>query len=183
MASVLLTEQDFRGDINVPNTADSLVCEELRAIIETYEPQFFDEVLGVAFAAEFYSAAGQATVDPQWQDLINGKVWTDDHSGTSVTRRHRGLKYAAARYVYWYWQRTRGSLTTGVGEVVPSAENSTVIAPIGKQVQAWNQMAGALPDIWQFIQYYQLAGTAAFPTFDRTQPKYHLFRTQNVLNL
>lgn len=181
---LLLKESDFRGEIDVPGTERSAVCEELARFITQYEPQFFDDALGIDLASDFYAAAAMDTIPAKWQLFIDGGTWSDTHSlinNLPVTRRIKGIRYCAARFVYWHYLRNDATLTAITGEVSQSAENASSVSGIQKQVTAWNNMSRELHELWLFLQYYKAGDDLQFPTFLRRLTSEWKFRRQNTM--
>ena len=56
-----------------------------------------------------------------------------------------------ANYVYWQYRQKTSTLTTGTGENVAQNENSDMISPARKMIDAWDQMVSWNYDLWQFL--------------------------------
>lgn len=182
--STLLTEKDFRGEINIPGTEKDSVCEELMRFVAFHEPRFMRYALGTGFASEVYSKAALVVGrETQYDTLILGGDYIDTYSGYAVERYLEGLKFCAARYVYCMYLRNGESLTSLVGEVKPNTDNADWVSASQKQATAWNQMVYELHNIWHFVQWYKVNGNAAFDTTVMESPSYCKFGTRNIFGI
>jgi len=180
----LLTEQDFRGEINIPGTERKDTCEELCRFIAMHEPGFMRDALGSGFAALAYQkAALNAGREDYWDLLLVGGTWIDTCSGIAVTRTLQGLKYCAARYVYYKMLKNNSSLTTVAGEVKPNTENATTVHAMDKMLSAWEDMRQELHHLWHFIRQYKVNDVNAFNTDGMESPKWHKFNYRNIYGL
>lgn len=180
----LLSEKDFRGEVNIPATERDSVCEELNRFIDLYEPVFMRLALGTGFANEVYTMAALDSGRPvQYDTLILGGEYNDTYSGQAVERFLQGLKYCAARYVYCMYLRNGESLTAQVGEVKATTDNSSGVSAAQKQATAWNQMVDELRYIWHFVQWYKINDLAAFDTSAMESPSYATFGYRNIFGI
>lgn len=126
----------FVGDINIPNTSEAPVSEDLTELIEECQQELLIGVLGLRLYEAFDTGLGEATVDPVWTDLRDGKKY--DYY--SERYWYRGLKLPIAHYTYYCWAKKEASQTTGVGEAISKTENASRFSPFFKMVEAWNRM-------------------------------------------
>lgn len=74
-----------------------------------------------------------------WDDIIQtaayykGEKWYNFYNLAS-------LKPAIICYVYYWFRRDAATSFSGTGEIVSNNENSTVVSPIAKMVDRWNEM-------------------------------------------
>lgn len=180
----LLSEKDFRGEVNIPGTEEHAICEELQRFIERYEPTFMRLALGTGFANEVYQRAGlSAGREAQYHLLIVGGNYNDTYTGNAVERYLEGLKYCAVRYVYCQYLRNGESLTAPVGEVKANTDNSSNVSAVQKQSTAWNQMVDELRRIWHFVQWYKIGDSPAFDTTGMESPSYLSFGNRNIFGI
>lgn len=180
----LLTEKDFRGEINIPGTERKDVKEELCRFIDMHEPGFMRDALGSGFAAVVYQkAALSAGREDYWDLLIMGGTYIDTYNGANTTRTLQGLKYCAARYVYYKMLKNNSTLTAPSGEVKANTENATATTAKEKMLAAWEEMRRELHHLWQFILYYTVNGVNAFDTAGMESPKYYQFNYRNIYGL
>jgi hypothetical protein len=159
----LLSEEDFTGgDINVAGTEQTLVCEELCRFIARYEPRFMEAVLGYDLSKAFYDGAAEETVDQRWVDLADGVVWVRNGQNVNWT----GIKFAAARYVYYYYMRHLVTLTTTAGEKIPQADNATPAEVNLKVIAAWADMFRQVCALRDYLQYAKTGDDLIYPEWN-----------------
>lgn len=166
--ATLLSEGDFRGDINVAGTEQTAVCEELCRFIARYEPDFMEKVLGYDLSKAFYEGAAEEDHDQRWTDLWEGVEWVHNDRN----QRWRGLKFCAARYVYFYYMRYLMSLTTTAGEKIAAADNATSADVNHKAINAWNDMSREVRHLWEYLRYGMTDGELTFSEWDNGRGVY-----------
>lgn len=130
----------FVGEIALPNLDKAAQAAKIAEAIETYEDEILRKVLGEDL---FYSYQDDDTTD-RFKDLIDGGVdFTFTLNGKIITRKWAGLKVKGqsfiACYIYYWYLTNNVSITTGVGEVSATTENSTKVPITDKVVKAINR--------------------------------------------
>lgn len=152
----------YKRELYIPHakptvTSDVLtVSEELDAFIDKYERECLVKCLGLPLAVEFIATLDEANsnglkngADSKWDDLLNGKTYTD-LKGDSIEWRgiRRKLKLHdtkpgasfLANYVFYNYEQNYDVFRTGVGYVKPKGANTEERSPAQKAVKAWRDM-------------------------------------------
>lgn len=120
-------------------------------------------------------SSGNCTVH-NWEGIV--KRQTIILNGAEVTYKESFLAY----YVYYMWCFDNASRTTGVGEQLPEAKNSTSVSNRSKRISAWNYF-------WTWTRGCQRGGQTGlhiflkehaglFPTFEEI-----CFQNQNIYGI
>jgi len=112
---------DFKGEINIANTSDMFVAQNVQWFIDKYEPIYFTQLLG----ADLYLL------------LKNGLL--EDPILTKWTELVANIK-GAANFIYCKYIKNEFSQTVGTGEVKTKGANSYPYNPNVKIARAWNEM-------------------------------------------
>lgn len=153
----LIDRTYFIGEINLPNTNQTAVQENIDFLISKREPELLIALFGYAMYKAFIAGLLEDPVPQRWVDLRDGVDYTD----TDGTLRHwMGLvavdgevkESLIANYVYYWFTRKEATQTTGVGEVVTKTENSARVSPMAKQVRVWNEMVDWIAELFNFLQ-------------------------------
>lgn len=150
----IITTSYFIGDLDLPSRTEVGPAENLAMYISRYEPYFLEQVLGYSFAKDFQAAYAASVLaeNPvaltgKWADLLNGAEYDVD----DITYKWSGFRQGApfylspiANYVYWRHRRDTATRTGKVGENAPQVENATLVGPMDKMVNAWNEMVKTL---------------------------------------
>jgi len=164
----LIDRTYFIGEINIPNTNQPAVQENIDYLIKKREPELLTQLFGYEMYKAFTTGLAAPTPEQRWLDLRDGVDYTDTDG---LSRRWMGLvtKEAAdpkqsliANYVYYWFTRKEATQSSGVGEVVTKTENSKRVSPISKQVRAWNEMVNW---IWELYDYLE-AKEADYPELE-----------------
>lgn len=145
--AILINEKYFKGEILIPNLISQgigisdNICQantkKLREFIEKYEPIFLSKLLGPALYHEF--ADGINTPQNKWKTLKETLANETTHTSP------------IANYIYYWFIRNHTTTTTGIGETLSQANNSTIVSPEQKMVKAWNDMVDNLTLLIPFI--------------------------------
>lgn len=152
----------YKNNIYIPHAKPSItsdvttVSAELDDFIEKYERECLIKSLGielfVLFSLELDSTQTnglKGTADAKWNDLLNGKIYTDP-AGKLV--EWRGIRFKAkqadtlpsvsflANFVYYNYESNFEGFRTGVGVVEPKAKNAERMSPAKKVTDAWREM-------------------------------------------
>ena len=127
----------FILDINLPVGTYS----DLTEYITRFEPEVLTKLLGY----EAYTLMAANPTKQRWKDLIEGKEYTVDWDGRDQRIKWNGLKNSAkisliSDYVYYWYMRSKATLTGNVGEVKPKQENSFNAEAVAKVMNAWTRM-------------------------------------------
>jgi hypothetical protein len=175
----LINRDFFIGEINVPNSGQESIGEVLDMFIEKYEHDYLTNVLGLDLFKDFIAGldvVSPATPDAKWLNLLYGAEYTDGNR----TYRYRGLiekpAYKApkftdgdlemlaisdqdpvnyrspiAYYIYYMFAKNNASMSTTMGEAVPTVENARITSPAVKMSYAWNEMSERTAELIEFL--------------------------------
>lgn len=142
----------FINEVSIPIKSTAALNGAINDSIALYEDEILKLLLGYKTWKEMKAAydASVLTVDPvalptKWANLINGAEFEYTVDGVATLDKWIGLKNASkisliANYVYFFHRRNNVSQNNGIGETVASAENSIIVSPYAKCVNAWNKM-------------------------------------------
>jgi hypothetical protein len=133
---MLVSVNDFIIEINIPNTDETAVIENLQGFINKYEPRYLTQLLGDALYTDFKAGLVIEPIPAKWQSL------KDNISIEQI-----------ASFVFFYYIRSKNSYNSGLNVIVkPKSENATAISPIITQVDVWNDMVDASYTSAKYIQ-------------------------------
>lgn len=155
----LIDRTYFIGEINLPNTNQLAVQENLDFLISKREPELLTQLFGYEMFKAFTTGLTEDPVPQRWVDLRDGV----DYQDGDVLRHWMGLvaidgepkESLIANYVYYWFTRKEATQTSGVGEVATKTENSVRVSPMAKQVRAWNEMVGWIAELFNYLQVKQ----------------------------
>jgi len=158
MAFTFITNDYFRGDLNLPNIGEgSIDGGTLTQKIDYYQRRYFEALLGIdlatAYLAEMdaYNSADPDNTYQGWLDLTFGSTYVGDdtmvyrwqgfttHDSPNVNDSDE-FKSPLANFVYCKHLMQISSVTTSLGVKEANAENMASQTPIYKIVDAWNKM-------------------------------------------
>ena len=84
----LIDRTYFVGELNIPNTNQTVIGSAIDLFIEKYEDQFLNDVLGYTLYKAFKAGLQVVPVAQKWTDLIEGVEYTDL---ANKTRKWKGL--------------------------------------------------------------------------------------------
>jgi len=173
----------FVGDIEIPNSQPTKPSgERLGHFISKYETKMLKDVLGY----ELYSLldANSTQGSGIYHDLINGKDFTD-----SLGRSNRWVGFKTigssmlANFIYFNYMGNRETVSTGVGEKMPQAENMANASSEIKMITAWNEMV----DIVSVLHDFLVQSKADYPTYIGLESMYYgnynYFIKKNIFGL
>lgn len=149
----------FVGDINVPLNSKAELNSGINDSISKFEKEVLKSLLGHSLYVEFMTAydASQQLLDPvtlpaKWDELLNGADFSFDLGGETINEHWVGLKNVEkqsliAYYVYFMHRRNNESQFTAQGETRSTSENSVMVSPRAKLVNAWNKFIELYGDI------------------------------------
>ncbi len=139
MADRLIDEEYMIRDVSIPNLNTEANVAAFEADVDKYQKEVLKKVLGF----ELYSLFIASPTDARFADIIDGKAFSFDFCGKTITREYVGLsnielESLIAYYVYYWAVSNKATYTSGIGEVLPQGENSTRVSPNMKLMRAWN---------------------------------------------
>ena len=156
----LIDKSYFTGELVITNTNLPVIEDALEATITKYEKEILKSLLGQVLYDAFIAGLLEDPIPEKWTDLRDGKDFTQDYNGQTITLHWNGLindekRSLISYYVYCkYWQH-RQTLTTDIGEIDPKAENASKWNTIDKIVNCWREMRqlyGVVPK--SYSKYY-----------------------------
>lgn len=158
---MLTTNSQFIYDISLPATDQNTgQGEELKNWTTVLEPKFLTEILGYEMYKDFNTHINDGS--GQWFDFIEGKEFVDKLGRQNTWD---GFKTVGANpiayFIYYEWVRNNHTTLTSLGTVMGAMENSTLVGPNDKLVNAWNRMVELL---WVMDDYLRQNSTL-FPNY------------------
>lgn len=146
----IIDDSYLTGEILITNK-DKLATV-LQLSINKYEKEILISLLGY----KLYDLMINNENTEPYKSLIEGAAFEMTFDGITQTLRWEGLKNSAkesliAYYVYYKYQEREFIKPSGVGTVKPKAENSVIVSPYPKMVNAWNEMIylyGGFSNYW-----------------------------------
>ena len=137
---MIIDESYFINDIAIANTSGEAVEASLNSAIVKREKEALISVLGY----ELYELFIANPAVQIYKDILDGKEFSFEFCGKTVTRKWVGLANTEkisllAYYTYFFYEKDRNEINTGVGFVKPKVENAVQENPRLKFVNAWNQ--------------------------------------------
>lgn len=152
----------FKGEIYIPHAKPGIsdtvvgIDNEVISFINEYAKDCLFKCFGPQLYAEFESNLDSsanswidAVADQKWDDLVNGKAYTDPISGLDVV--WKGIRYInifegatydrsfLAYYVYFYYEKKSYITRSEIGHEKEDSHNAKSVAPTMKVVDAWNK--------------------------------------------
>lgn len=177
----LIDKTYFVGERNIPNTDQTAVEQRLNHFIAKYEAELLRLLLGYELYKDFTAGLLADPILGKWISLRDGDEYTVD----GILYKWDGLRNAATKqsmiadYVYYWWMRDKASITTGVGETAPQAENSTMVSPADKMCYAWNEMVAGAGALYHFLENHPVD----YPSWAYDYRDWMVFKPINSFNL
>jgi hypothetical protein len=152
----------FKGEIYIPHAKPGIsddvvgIDSEVISFINEYAKDCLFKCLGPQLYADLElnldsneASWIDALADQKWDDLVNGKSYTDPSSNLDVV--WKGIRYInifggteydrsfLANYVYFYHEKKEYVTRSGVGHETEKAHNAEAVTPTNKVVNAWNK--------------------------------------------
>lgn len=166
----------FVKKLNIPNTGDPAIIETVQSYILQYEPIFLERLFGYPL----YAAYMASPADQRFVDIIDGKEFTDINGNLNkwkglieilvpaptppATTPTQQRQSPIANFVYFKYRVENVSQFTGIGELLPSAENATMVSPRRKLSMVWNEMREQVIQLMAFLT----ANQSAYPEWNDT---------------
>lgn len=146
----LIDSTYFIGEILITNKT------ELASVISNYITKYEKEILISLLGYSLYTSMINNQSDEPYKSLIEGAEFEMTFDGITQTLKWEGLKNSVkqsliAYYVYYRYQEEQFIFPGAISTVKPMAENSEVVSPYSKMVNAWNSMIklyGYFPNSW-----------------------------------
>lgn len=164
----------FINEIHVPNAKNNNPGApipnggELESMIAKHEPKMLECLFGYKMYSDYAKALveNEETIDNLpaiWKNIRVGAEYT---CANGMLRKWKGFVNndkvsPIANYVFVQLLSHRASQMTGVGTKATATENSVAVAPIYKQVPAWNEMVDMLIELHQFL----IANQSDYPDY------------------
>lgn len=146
----IIAPSDFKAQNSIAQREQPAVAALIQEFIDKYEPMFLKKLLGLSLYNEFVSGLAADPVDAKWLAL----------------RDDTEIKPMLVNYIYYWYIRNQATITLGISEGKPKAENAVPVSSANKQVRAWNEMVLA-------VRPFTL-DTSVYPSYVR--PHFHLYR-------
>ena len=176
----------FFGEILIPELNVESKRSALNIDIGVYQKEILIDVLGYELYTLFIAGLAAETVI--YKDIRDGKVFTFELNGKTITRKWNGLINTEkisliSDFTYYKITERKVSHSTAIGEVIPDAENAVRSNSTDKMVNAWYRMRemygitprgfvkitdsdyvhyNDLPSLYNFL----LANTDVYPTWE-----------------
>lgn len=166
MSLNLIDSTYFHGSLVIPNSglsgfAGSAISERLNGFISVYEKHLLTALLGETLYFDLMEGLDADEPDDRWIDLKEQLV--DEEARTSPI----------AAWVYYNFQRTMATISTGVGEMIPGVENGSHGDMNMKLAAAWNEcrdgvvkVIGFLVDNYDVYEDWELLIKTGIDEFD-----------------
>jgi len=146
--TALIDSTFFIRDINLTNTLLPATIERINLFIAKYQPQCLQLILGYPLYKVLLNESSQRVTD-----LINGVEYTDVCGNL---RKWQGLVHDTnisliADYVYYYFQETAATQTTGISTGAMKIESGVSVSPQIKMIDAWNFFSKEVKDMIFFL--------------------------------
>lgn len=147
----LIDDTYFVGELNIANTDNPAVIENLNGFINKYQIKYLKMLLGDSLYAEFIAGITPvpipgtdpqeyAPIDAKWANLLNAIVQSD-------------IKVCPiANFVYFYFVRDQAVYNAGINVVVAKGENSVTADSKVKTARAWNEMNELSYEVYKFLK-------------------------------
>jgi hypothetical protein len=132
-----LTTAYFVGPFTVPQISEASVLANLNWFIGRYEEEHWRLLFGDAMYEAYL--AGVTAEDARWLSLKN-KMYNSVKKISPV-----------AGYVYFYYERSIVTSSTGTGEVILQADNTKSVGNDKKAKLAWNEMVKLNKDLLAWV--------------------------------
>ncbi len=186
----LINAQYFVGNLLIPNATEVSVAGTINFYINKYEKEFLVKLLGY----QLYKAYEADPTEQRFKDIIEGVEFTEYNGNlakwnglvevlvpepTTPATTPIGQKQSIiANYVYFYYRKFNMTQFTGIGEVVTTAsEGSIVVSPRRKIIAIWNEIHYIVSD---FIAYLDM-NQDKYPEWP-VQDKYKTLDTFGFIN-
>lgn len=139
----------YSRDINLIDTQIADVNNEWQSV---YEEIILKKLLGYDLYTLYVADLATTPATPQnptlqrFKDLVDGKAFTFEYNGYTISTKWEGLRNQAkkisliAYFVYYHYRNETESFNSGAGQVKSLTVNSTKANITPKLVYSWNKM-------------------------------------------
>lgn len=158
----IVNQSFFIGEINIPNTGNAAIFNNLNNFIAKYEPECLLKILGYPLYKKLENESSQ-----RMTDLLTGAEYTDQQGNL---QKWQGIKHdttisLVANYIYFFFQRSAATLTTGVSTSVSNTEGGVSVSPQEKMVEAWNFFSDEVASMLLFLWNKNQGASPVYPEF------------------
>ena len=171
----------FFGDILIGQLSEQSVQDKVNLFINQYEPEILKGLLGY----ETYKLMSATTPEERFNELKNGAEFTDEKG---LLRKWEGLARTdkvslIAYYIYYWYQRSQITTTSGTGEGKTQTQNAIPISAMDKMASAWNKMVSLNKDLYCFLNAKKDVYTEWYDWAQKDDSNVQFFNTINTFNL
>jgi hypothetical protein len=147
----------FTGEINIPNTGQTVIAEKLEGFINKYETKILDIVLGYPLRKEFLNGYTAPTPAQKWVDMAEGVEYTlnDKPVKWQGILNKTDKESLIALYVYYWYMRDSHTTTTNSGERANKVENSEASISSWKLSRAWTELREWVCSLYEFLNAHK----------------------------
>lgn len=143
----LIDNTYFIGEISLPAQVLTGTLADINPYIVKYERQALIDLVGYTLYKELLVAIAAGAPDyssTKWKRLITGHEYGINYLGEPHLVKWNGLINSdkvslLAYYIYYYYLKFHVTHTSGLGELVASAENAAKVSASQKMTNAWNR--------------------------------------------
>lgn len=162
----------FKGEIVIPNINKVTVDETVNLFIEREDERFLIDLLG----DELYQLMKDNESTEPYKSLIEGADFEMEYLGRTLNLHWNGLKNSEKKspnafYIYCKYRESKNSGFTGAVETQGKKENTMVISPRAKIVNAWNLMVNLRGEVSTYFQPY--SDPAGYPIYNGKPTAYN----------
>jgi len=190
----LVNRSFFVADINIPNADEASVAEKLDMFITRFENECLVKILGyelsklvktensqrmndLVFGAEYTDCKGKLQL---WEGLV-----VEVMQNTSSDGDNSYWESLIAFYIYYFFEESSASLTTGMTTSVSKAEAGEIHSPADKMCAAWNNFSNRCDSLFEYLNTKNKEQTPVYPEFTRRDfhKGFKLSRTINIFGI
>lgn len=146
----LIDSTHFKQDLSVVVNEFS----DFADYITKYEPKILNQILGYELA-KLVSAYDPETSDQRIIDLVEGVEFSLTYNGSERLVKWPGFLSSddnlIANYVWYWYQRARIVMDSGIGAVKPNSENASRGDLSMKAMTAWDNMVNQFEILYLFL--------------------------------
>ena len=144
MANQLIDDTYFIGEISLPANVLTGTLADINPYIVKYERQALIDLLGYTLYKELKVEIDADSYTTKWDRLVNGHEYSINYLGETHLVKWNGLINTdkvslLAYYIYYYYVKFHVTHSSGLGEIVASAENAAKVSASQKMTNAWNR--------------------------------------------
>lgn len=140
----LIDDTYFIGEISLPAQVLTGTLADINPYIVKYERLALIDLLGYTLYKQLKVEIDAASYTTKWDRLVNGHEYEINYLGETHLVKWNGLINSdkvslLAYYIYYYYLKFHVTHTSGLGELVASAENAAKVSASQKMTNAWNR--------------------------------------------